>query len=166
MAPSDLFTAFVKKVALPGDCLLYADDGLISKLIRVKTWSDVSHCEVYTGGGRSVASRDGIGVGEYPLRVAGLQYILRPNEPFNPKAGMFWFRGVNGQGYDWLGLLKFFTLGKGSQTKMHCSEFETRWYRKAGLVPFHPTVDADLVSPGMFLTSGAFDRIWMRSPDA
>ena len=40
-----------------GDLLLYSGSGMFSKLIRIKTWSRYSHCEVVDGFGLSVASR-------------------------------------------------------------------------------------------------------------
>ena len=145
----------------PGDVLLYRGTGVFSRLIQVKTWSKVSHCEGYVGQGQSVASRDGKGVGLYPLRVEGLCAILRPRGLFNLVVAMDWFKTVDKQGYDWFGLLAFFAARWQGSTnqKMFCSEFLTRWQRKGDIEPFSPEYDADAVSPGMFLSSPVYTRI-------
>lgn len=144
----------------PGDLLLYSGTGFVSWAIRTKTWSPYSHVEVYIGNGRSVASRNGIGVGEYPLRTEDLALILRPNQPFDLQAGLAWFRTVNGQKYDWTGLFAFFfATWQASHNKMFCSEFVLRFCRAAGFEPFSPETDADQTSPGMFTTSPRFDHL-------
>jgi hypothetical protein len=43
---------------------------------------------------------------------------------------------------------------------------ETRWYRAAGFHPFADDWDADLVSPGNYLMSPHFTRVWARTADA
>lgn len=152
----------------PGDVLLYSGTGLFSALIRIKTWSRFSHVEVYDCVGHAVASRDGIGVGLYPFRHRDLAMVLRPREPFALEGARAWFRSVNGQGYDWLGLTCFFIArwqGR-DNCRMFCSEFACRYLRAGGLEPFHQDYDADAVSPGMFAASPAFDRIWPRERTA
>ena len=68
----------------PGDILLYGGRGLVDRLIQFRTWSDVSHIEIYVGEGRSVASRNGIGVGKYPLRLPeGIRRVYRLKNKFN-----------------------------------------------------------------------------------
>jgi hypothetical protein len=67
---------------------------------------------------------------------------------------------VTGQRYDWLGLLRFFTLGQQSTDKQFCSEHATRFYRAGGFEPFSKHYDADLVSPGHFLSSAKFATHW------
>lgn len=145
----------------PGDVLLYRGDGVFSRLIQMKTWSRVSHCEAYVGEGASVASRDGIGVGCYPLRTAGLAAVLRPIAPFDRAAALAWFHTVDGQGYDWVGLLAFFAARwQGRENRrMFCSEFLTRFQRAGGIEPFTPDTDADAIAPGEFLKSGAYRRV-------
>ncbi len=143
----------------PGDCLLYSGGGFFSRLIRIKTWSPISHVEVYIGGGLSVASRDGKGVNTYPLRLDGLVTVLRPARYVDMPAALAWHQHQVGQKYDWWGLMRFFTIGKQSDTKQFCSEFATRFYRAGGFEPFTAEIDADLVSPGQFLYSPLFVRV-------
>ena len=145
----------------PGDCLLYRPNNLFGWLIAIKTWTRVSHVEVYAGGDTSVASRDGLGVNRYAVRMENLGCILRPHQPFSLLAGLAWFDGVRGQKYDWLGLLCFtLAVNQGAKDRMFCSEFATRFYRKCGLTPFSLETDADTIAPAQFLQSPAFDMVW------
>ncbi len=146
----------------PGDNILYAPKGLFGWFISLKTWHKVAHCEGYAGNGQSVASRDGIGVGLYPLREGQMAYILRPKEPFLLAAAMDKFhRKYQGQGYDWLGLLRFgwrepLDPRCRFNNKQFCSEFLTRWDRAGGTDPFNGE-DADAIAPFQFLLSPVFD---------
>jgi uncharacterized protein YycO len=144
-----------------GDVLLYSGRGLFSRLIQIKTWSRVSHCEVYDGNGFSVASRDGIGVGRYALRADGLCAVLRPKVHLETKKAHAWFATVDGQPYDWWGLLAFTSARRqGNQNQaMFCSEFCTRYLRAGGIDPFNE-YDADGIAPGEFLKSPLFTRAW------
>jgi len=96
----------------PGDVLLYGGRGFIDQAIQFRTWSDVSHVEIYAGICMSIASRNGIGVGRYLFRADGLRYVLRPiaftQQQF--AQGMAWFATVNRQPYNWGDLLRFIAL--------------------------------------------------------
>lgn len=145
-----------------GDCLLYGGTGFFSWLIRTKTWSRYSHIEVYDGSGQSLASRDGIGVGRYPFRAEGLLRVRRPIGAYNRHAARAWFKTVDGQGYDWVGLLSFMAAawqGRENQ-QMFCSEFALRLYRAGGIEPFTARTDADAVAPAQFDISGVFADVW------
>lgn len=144
----------------PGDNLLYRAKGVFGWVISIKTWSPIAHCECYIGQGRSVASRDGVGVGQYPLRTQDLAFILRPKLPIDLEAGLAWFKTVEGQKYDWFGLLRFawrsrFLPGD-PNNKQFCSEFLTRFDRAMGIDPFNHA-DADARPPAEFLISNVFD---------
>lgn len=150
---------------LAGDLLLYQGSGFFSRLIRVKSWSEVSHCEVFFGhvDGQPVsgASRDGEGVNTYPLRSEGLFYVLRPVVPVDMAAFRAWHETVRGQKYDWKGILVFtLAVQQGAQDKMFCSEYSTRGYRNGHFEPFSERIDADRVAPGTYLTSGRFHVAW------
>lgn len=145
----------------PGDCLVYAPTGVFGWIIAIKTWHWIAHTETYIGNGQSVASRDGLGVDIYPTRFAQLAYVLTPNQPFSLESSMDWFATVDGQGYDWLGLLRFAWRSRVVPTqremnKQFCSEFTTRFYRKGGIDPFNKA-DADSIAPFQFLLSPYFD---------
>lgn len=148
-----------------GDHLLYGADGsLVSWLIRHKTWSDVSHIEIYAGNGQSLASRNGVGVNMYPLRINSLRYVLRPLRPMNMLKGLEWFYNTaRYQKYDFKGLMCFYLAVKhGSHDRMFCSEFATRFDRQSDYQPFHSAWDADKVAPGNYLMSPMFN--WIMSP--
>jgi hypothetical protein len=144
-----------------GDVLLYGGNDILDRLIQLKTWSDVAHIEIYAGCGKSVASRNGLGVDIYPFRTEGLRYILRANEPFSWELAWDYFLSVQGQGYDWKDLLCFILLTKnGSIGKQICSEFATNLLRAGKLKPFDPFKTAKTVAPSGFLDTPALDEIW------
>ena len=153
----------VREFLQPGDVLLYRPDGFWGHVIALKTWHDVSHCEGYTGGGESVASRDGIGVNRFPLRLEKLGYVLRPHQPIDLAAAMAWFETVKGQKYDWVGLLRFVLVrwarhGGTPKTGMFCSSFLNRWLRAGGVQAFNPAADSDAIVPASFLDSLALTQ--------
>lgn len=151
---------FDRSTLQPGDVLLYGATGLVGWIISIKTWHPVAHCEIYIGQGESVASRNGIGVGRYPMREAELVRVRRPTLPVDLQEAMRWFATVNGEGYDWLGLLRFAKpSGHGSATKMFCSEFATRFYRAGGFAPFGDE-DADAIAPCEFDSNSQFRLLW------
>jgi hypothetical protein len=153
----------VRDLLLPGDLLLYRPNGLFGRIIAIKTSHDLSHCEVYLGKGVSAAARDGVGVGRYPTRLAQLAYILRPTATeLDWIAYARWFKTVDGQKYDWTGLLRFAwfkSIGTGNNNRMFCSEFCARAYRALGMEPFTELVDADAVAPAAFIFSSKFTII-------
>lgn len=144
-----------------GDVLLYSGGSLFGRLIQMKTWSRFSHCEVYDGDGFSVASRDGIGVGRYLLRIDGLRVILRPVPKFHATAAREWFKTVNGQPYDWFGLLAFTSAKRQGKEnwKMFCSEFVVRYLRAGGVDPCNE-YDADGIAPGELMKSSNLLVAW------
>lgn len=134
-----------------GDVLLYRPTGLFGRVIALKTWHMIAHVEVSLGGGESVASRDGLGVGRYPHRSADLAHVLRPVLPMDLAAALRWFRTVEGQPYGWVDLLAFIGLtadGPG----MVCSPFATEFLRAGGL-PVFRSEPARFIAPFQFLTS-------------
>ena len=150
----------------PGDCLLYSGHAIWSWIIKLKTWSDVSHVEVALNEHYTLTSREGRGVNLYDFDWDDLHTILRPTGPIDFGAAMAWFATVRGQRYGYWQALRFFRLGKEDVTRMMCSPFCTRWYRAGGFHPFAGQYDASLVSPGMFLSSCQFTTVWRADPEA
>jgi hypothetical protein len=160
-----------------GDSLLYYGEsspyfhnappqaGIVDWVISTKTGYYLSHIEIYQGHNESVASRNGIGVNRYPLRLDGLVCVRRPMGRIDFKLADKWFKSsAKGQGYDFKGLLCFYLAVKqGSPNKMFCSEFATRWYRHAGIEPFNREVDADRVAPCEFWKTAAFSTVWQKN---
>jgi hypothetical protein len=154
--------AFNPAMLQPGDAILYFRHDFFDWIIALKTWTKVAHVEIYRGEQTSYASRNGIGVNAYPLRLDGVAAVMRPKQPLDLTAAGHWFEAhARGQPYDWMALLCF-TLARrrGEKSKMFCSEFATRFYRAAGLAPFNPRWPADRVPPSFFLVSPAFEVIW------
>ena len=166
---------FDQSIIEPGDSLLYYGEsgpnhfgkqhaGIVDWMIAVKTSYWIAHIEIYTGSGMSVASRNGIGVNRYPLRLGGLMAVRRPRQGIDLFSAEKWFVGsARGQGYDFKGLLCFYlAVKRGSPTKMFCSEFALRWYRHAGFQPFNPDVDADRTGPCEFWKTGMMSTVWQK----
>ena len=145
----------------PGDILLYGGRDLVSRLIQFRTWSDVSHIEIYADAGRSVASRNGIGVGQYPLRVAGLRRVYRPKVAFDFSAALKWFATVDGTKYGWADLLRFYLIDVPT-TGLICSEFADLWFRNGGLPLFNTNYPEGAVCPGDFekISDLLVEEIW------
>ena len=153
----------------PGDVLLYAPSGTFGHLIAMKTWSQVSHVELYMGDGVSWASRDpkrwlpwpaGGGVGYYGLRTDNLIRVRRPSVLPDLDRLEYFCTTTNGQRYDWWGLMRFFNIGAGKQDRMFCSEAVTRALRFAGVELFDSRKDADAVSPGELDYTMALETVW------
>lgn len=157
----DIFKYCVERLAKPGDIFLFDRQGFFNYAIKIKTWSPVSHSEIYIGNGKTIGSRNGIGVGTYDIKLDGLAYILRPiNEP-DMDTMLAWHNKQIGQKYDWFGILRFFTLGKPSLDKQFCSEHNARAYMTQNNVRlFSSKWDSDLISPGDFLKSPSLEMVW------
>lgn len=155
---------FLLSLLLPGDLLLYRSSGLMGRAIQLKTSSKVTHCEIYIGSGRTIASRPGIGVDTFDFKTDNLAMILRPLAPVDVQAMVNWHvTEAKGQGYDWVGLALGFIARKWGRenNKMWCSEHSTRAYRQGNIEPFRRGVDADSIHPGDFFKSAEFQCRWI-----
>ena len=144
----------------PGDVLLDCSRSLIGWAIRFRTWSDVEHVEVYLGEGRSVASRNGIGVGKYPLRIDGLVRVFRPVENPDVIAGLLWFADVDGLPYAWTDLLRFYGWALDSAKGMICSQFADAFLRQCGVQLFNVQYPDGAVTPRDFEITPGLQEIW------
>jgi hypothetical protein len=144
-----------------GDILLYGGTDAVSRLIQFRTWSDVSHIEVYVGEGRSVASCNGIGVGKYPLRIQGLRRVLRPTVALDLTDGLKWFDSVNGTPYSWADLLRFYLIDVPTKGLI-CSEFGDMFFKACGLPLFNTDYPEGSVCPRDFeiVSSLLVKQIW------
>lgn len=144
----------------PGDAILYRPASAFGYLIAIKTWTWISHVEVYLGDYTCAAARES-GVNLYGLDCAHAAYVLRPKGSVNIRAARKWFQTVRGQKYDFLGLLVFYLAARhGAKDRMFCSELATRFYRHGGFQPVAKVIDADRVAPAQYLQSLAFDLVW------
>ena len=146
---------------MPGDILLYGGTDLVSRLIQFRTWSDVSHIEVYVGDGRSVASRNGVGVGKYELRVDGLRRVYRPKLIPDFAKGITWFATVDGTKYGWADLLRFYLIDVPTEGLI-CSEFGDLFFRNCDLPLFNTNYPEGAVCPGDYekISDLLVEEIW------
>jgi len=153
---------FDASILKPGDVLLYFTHDFIDDVIAEKTGKPVGHIEVYAGDGKSMASRNGIGVNVYPLRLDGLICVRRPDGELDFATGMDWFNTVaNGQGYDFEGLLTFACITThGHEGQMFCSEFALNFFRACGFQPFNSDQPSYETSPRDFWICGRLETIW------
>lgn len=153
-----------------GDILLYRPTPFhmssfwtwpFGQLISIKTWHHISHVEIYDGNQCSLASRDGKGVGRYPLRLSELTYVLRPQVSLDLIAGRKWFDQMAGTPYGWMDLLEF--VGAPVDRKgIVCSPFAAGFLRACqwNVFPTDPVVKIapfqflDLVGPECSLAYG------------
>ena len=170
---------------VPGDFLLYRGHDVVSLGITLVTASFYSHIEHFDGDGRSWASRNLIGVGHYPLRTDGLSVVLRLRDhvPYRHERAVAWWRSVDGQGYDFLGLAVSrlpWLQGKALDTsRQFCSEACTRAVRWGIGGALDPVVsglnkttladrgldlfaghDADGIYPGLFADCPLLRVVW------
>lgn len=156
--------AFDTSILQPGDFLLYRPSSLTGVIIAVKTWTWIAHIEIYKGGGISLASRDGIGVNAYPLRLDQLGIVRRPNKPFSFAKGLRYFETVKGQKYDWLGLMCFtLAVHQGSPDRQFCSEFAHNFAIAEDLELFSTDLVPDHTSPAQFDQTPVLDTVWRDS---
>ncbi len=128
----------------PGDILLYGG-GFVGGLIELRTWSDVSHVEIYKADGKTLASRDE-GPRECPLRVLGLRRVLRPVAAFDFQAGLEWFKTVNDLPYGYGDLLRFYLVNVPTKGLI-CSEFADLFFKACGLPLFNTDYPEGAVCP-------------------
>jgi cell wall-associated NlpC family hydrolase len=143
----------------PGDILLYNSGDWVDRLICFRTWSDVAHVEVYLGDGKSAASRNGEGVGVYPVRFEGLRYVRRPQGQFSKEAAQAFASAMDGTPYGFLDLLKFYSLNVPCKGLI-CSQFADLLLRNAGVVAFSEDYDAGAVSPRDFRITACAKTVW------
>lgn len=148
---------------VPGDVLLYRGTGWVSQAIRIKTWSDVSHAELYVGEGRTVTARLKGGADYFRVTDRDLAYIYRPHHTWAADPALAQFdQAMRGQKYDLLGLLlSFYAVRQGRDNRRaFCSEVVTRVLRWGHVEPFAIDFDADAVAPAQFKQTPALWRIY------
>lgn len=132
-----------------GDILLYRPKGLFGQIIGIKTWHEIAHVEIYDGLHQSLASRDGLGVDRYSVRLSELAYVLRPKHPLDIGAGRRYFYKMKGTSYGWLDLLNFVGLPINAPGIV-CSPFAAGFLRACGW-PVFPADPIERVAPFQFL---------------
>jgi hypothetical protein len=145
----------------PGDILLYGPSSLPDWIVSIKTWTKISHAEIFEKSGMTLASRPTAGINRYAFRDENLVCIRRPPKRLKWHNLLNYFAGIQGQDYDLLGLLVFtLAVKQGAPNKQFCSELATNLYRAGGFEPFNKQVSADTVSPSMFWQTSSMRTIW------
>lgn len=154
--------AFDPSILRPGDVLLYAPSNVFGRAIAWMTGGGVSHVEIYKGDGVSYASRDGIGVAEYPFRVEQLRRVLRSRTPLNLGRMAQTFAAMRGHKYDWKGIWNTATGARGDSATgaAVCSEAATIWLRAAGLVRLFGAEEPENITPRDFEKQPDFWQVW------
>lgn len=153
---------FTERLLVPGDCILYRPTDVFDWAVALKTWTRVSHVEVFIGDHTSVASRNGKGVDMYPVRLQDVACVRRPGPGFDLEKAMRWFDAcAQGQKYGWRTLLSFICLNSSPvEGHMICSEFAAEFYKAGG----HPLFAADWPSyrtpPSLEVATPALTTIW------
>lgn len=152
---------FTRTLLRPGDCILYSPTDVFDWAVALKTWTCVSHVEVFIGDGYSVASRNGQGVGKYPVRLEGVAAIRRPGPVFSLDAAMNWFYALGKQKYGWRTLLTFMMLNNNPiEGHMICSEFVAGFYRAGGNPLFAPDWPDYRTPPSLEVATAGLTTIW------
>lgn len=128
-----------------GDILLYGG-GFVGRLIQFRTWSDVSHVEIYAGKLRVLASRSE-GPREYLFRADGIRRVIRPVASFDFEKGRQWFDTTASKlPYGYFDLARFYLID--IQTKgLICSEFADKFFNHCDLDLFNPRYPEGAVCP-------------------
>lgn len=129
----------------PGSILLYNTPGDVVDEIITRT-GPAAHVEFYEGNGKSLASRNGIGVNRYDFRSAGLIAILETD--VDVAAFSAWFETVIGDAYDWSGLMGF-VEGRVTQEAGHwfCSAVIAKGFQMVNFPLFNHLWNASLIDP-------------------
>lgn len=145
----------------PGDCVLYAPTDIFDYAVALKTWTYVSHVEVFVGNGYSVASRNGEGVGRYPVRLDHIAAVRRPGPGFDLEKAIAWFYALGKQKYGWRTLLSFVLLNNNPiEGHMICSEFAAGFYRAGNNPLFAKDWPDYRTPPSLEVATAALITIW------
>jgi hypothetical protein len=142
------------------DLLLYSTPELVDDIIEWKTGDNVAHIEVYVGNGLAWASRNGVGVNEYPFRDTGLVYVRRPKLLPDMIEARKWFEdGVRHLPYGFCDILATMNI-KSSGRGVDCSHFVAAFCEIAGCSQFDASYPKNKITPRDFKTSFESLQVW------
>lgn len=159
--PPPLRKQFPESLLKPGDCILYRPADFFDGVVAFSSDAWISHVEVYYGVRFSVASRNGQGVGMYPVRLDHVAAVLRPGPDFNLAQAMAWFHALDPKPkYGWATLLNFVSLrNKPVPGHMICSEFAAHFFAAGGTPLFAKIWPYWRTRPSVLLSSRAFPTL-------
>lgn len=146
-----------------GDVLLYSPSSPIGVWIAIKTWTWLSHVEVYHGSGMVIAARPE-GVNIYPVRLDKYLYAVRRVK------GVFYDQGAFeavetylGKPYEKIGLMWFYNpWAKHVQTTRICSSIVNRYLIGGGAMCFNPLVPDSRIAPAQLWQTAVLSNFWVR----
>lgn len=161
VSPAPL-SPFTYRLLQPGDCLLYSPTDVFDWAVALKTFTRVSHVEIFVGGHKSVASRNGKGVREYLARETDVAAVRRPGPEFDLEKAVRWFDAeAEGQGYGLRTLLSFIFLNSSPvEGHMICSEFAAEFYKAGGAPCFARDWPSYRTPPSYFVATPRLTTIW------
>lgn len=161
----------------PGDVFLYAPEkfyrsplgAFVGWNIARKTWTWLSHCEAYRGGGKVVAARTG-GVDIYSERVDDrLRFIRRPvmesGQAFDTERAYAAIMPYLGKPYQFFSLFRFYQpLAQHHAVSRVCSPMVTVYVQGGGCMLFNPETDPSDISPAQLWQTPHLRTIWEKLP--
>ena len=150
---------FYLSILKPGDIMLFNTLDLVDDVIDFKTGSDVAHIEIYAGGSKSYASRNGIGVGLYPVRITGLRYVRRPVGVLDIGALEDFFNKVDGAKYGFGDILENINWNL-PLPGYDCSHFAAALLRYGNCPQFDGTYPEPKITPRDFLITRESQPVW------
>jgi hypothetical protein len=140
---------------IPGDVLLYSGTSFFSKVIEVKTFSAISHVEVYFGDGKTVTARPE-GANIYDFTPVDLAEVRRPTFPIDIKRAEPWLNAIKGMPYGWPDMEIFAGLKAPNDGSLVCSEVSAMLLHNARtgeLSTFATDADLRRIAPAHFQLS-------------
>lgn len=151
-----------------GDVLLYRPSSLIGLLICIKSWTMLSHSEIYYGQGKVIAARQS-GVDIYDERIdKHLRFVRRPvlspGKQFDVAGAYKAVQPMLGKAYEIRALFDFYLPWKRHyHANRICSSVVTVALRGGGVEPFNPKVDADDIAPAQLWQTPELTTVWESS---
>jgi hypothetical protein len=160
--------AFDPAILKVGDVLFYTPSDLVGYIIGIKTWTWLSHVEVYIGGGKAIGARLK-GVNIYDLRVdKHLVYVRRPvmngHGEFDPMKALGAVASTLGTPYDIGSFEAFFNpWSRNRHSARICSTNVAAYLKGGGCEVFNPDLDPDDISPAQLWQTPHLKTIWTRA---
>lgn len=144
----------------PGSILLYSTNDLVDFLIELRSFG-VAHVEFYEGNGKSLASRNGIGVDRYDFRDDGRVAVLH-NPLIDVPAFTAQFEKIKGQKYAFKSLEGFVTGEPATEPNAKiCSAMVAYCLLTQPFHTFGHLWPYSQIDPSDFLKTPAHPAIWV-----
>jgi hypothetical protein len=144
-----------------GDIMLYSTSDIVDELIEWKEADNVAHIEIYMGNNFSWASRNGIGINEYPTRLSGLVEVRQPSGIFDIADATQWFNnGVKGAPYGFGDILDVLGIKVDFLRGIDCSHFAAALCEVGNIPQFDSTYAKNTLTPSDFRKVRESVTVW------